>query len=81
MDERYKQCVLSKPVLGGVARMIGWLPERLAVAGTVVDPRTAEASSQLPGWQVDMVTNVTEPVLDVQMLDRQCGGRFSARLL
>ena len=30
-DEMFKQCELTKPVDGGIARMVSWIPAKIAV--------------------------------------------------
>ena len=42
MSEMYKQCELTKPMDGGLASMISWIPQRIAVVGKVVTLKDVE---------------------------------------
>ncbi len=55
MTDTYRQCVLCKEVIGGQARMIGWLPEHLAIPGLTLGRDDADAGIFKSGWRVDMV--------------------------
>ena len=68
MSEMYKQCELTKPMDGGVARMVSWIPQKVAVAGLRVRLKDSESGQWTEGWTVE---NVTEPALPGKLLERQ----------
>jgi len=68
MSEMFKQCELTKSVDGGVARMISWIPQNIAIAGALVSLKDSESGDQTSGWRV---IYVGEPALDAKVLERQ----------
>lgn len=64
----YKQCELSKPIDGGVMRMISWIPATIAIAGKTVGLKDSETGEQTSGWRVE---NVTEPAIDSRIILQQ----------
>ncbi len=76
MSEMYKQCELTKPLEGGLARLVSWIPARIALSRAVVrlkDPETAEWTE---GWTVE---NVTEPAVPAKLLERRSRDHLRTR--
>ena len=70
MSETFKQCELVKPVQGGTARMLSWIPSRIAIVDNTVRLRETETSEQTECWRVN---EVTEPALPGKLLERWSG--------
>ncbi|HWE93811.1 MAG TPA: hypothetical protein VG269_07580 [Tepidisphaeraceae bacterium] len=68
MSEMFKQCELTKPVDGGLARMISWIPAHIAVLNAIVALKDSESGERTAGWRV---ANVTEPAVPAKLLERQ----------
>ena len=58
----FKQCELTKPMDGGIASMISWIPERLAVAQNIVSLKDSESGEQTDGWRVEYVAQASLPI-------------------
>ena len=74
--DMFKQCELTKPLDGGLARMVSWIPERIARAGAVVRLKDPETGDWTEGWTVQ---NVTEPAMPASMLERQSRDHLRTR--
>lgn len=67
MTDLYKQCELVKPLDGGIAKMISWIPARIAIVDQTVRLKDTETGEWTEGWKVN---NVTEPPLPGKLLER-----------
>jgi hypothetical protein len=76
MDGRFKQCELARPQNGGTARMVSWIPERIAIAGRVVRLKDAESGEWTHGWTVE---RVAEQALPGKLLERQSRDHLRTR--
>ena len=76
MDDRFKQCELTKAMDGGLARMVSWVPEKIAVAGAVVRLKDAETGLWSGGWTV---ANVAGAALPGKVLERQSRDHLRTR--
>ena len=74
--DMFKQCELTRPQDGGLARMVSWIPERIALAGAVVRLKDPETGSWTEGWTVE---NVTEPAVPAALLERQSRDHLRTR--
>jgi hypothetical protein len=72
----FKQCELTRPQSGGIARMISWIPQRLAIAGALVSLKDSESGEKTSGWRVEFVG---EPALDAKVLERQSRDHLRTR--
>jgi len=53
----YKMCELTKPVDGGVARMISWIRADVALPGKVIDRLEDTNTGRIEsGWRVEWAT-------------------------
>jgi hypothetical protein len=68
VSEMFKQCELTKPMDGGLARMISWIPAGIAIVDAVVALKDSESGERTAGWRV---ANVTEPAVPLKLLERQ----------
>jgi hypothetical protein len=68
MKDLFKQCELTKAVDDGLARMISWIPAKIAVANAIVRLKDSESGEWSEGWRVE---NVTEPAVPLRLLERQ----------
>ena len=67
-ETMYVQCELTKAVEGGVARMVSWIRQAVAVPGKVIDRlEDTETGAIENGWTVE---NVTYPALPEKALLR-----------
>ena len=66
--EMFKQCELTRPQDGGLARMVSWIPEPIATPGLRVRLKDVETGEWTDGWTV---INATEPALPASVLIRQ----------
>jgi hypothetical protein len=61
-QQTYMQCQLSKPVEGGVARMVSWIRSEIAVPGRLLagleDTDTGRIET---GWRVDSASGPAMP--------------------
>ena len=68
--QMYKMCELTRPVEGGVARMVSWIRAEVAVPGNVL--RRLEDSDtgrvEAAGWRVEWATS---PAMPEDVLVRQ----------
>ncbi|HET6247383.1 MAG TPA: hypothetical protein VFE47_06780 [Tepidisphaeraceae bacterium] len=76
MTEMYKQCELTKPMDGGLGRMISWIPQRIAVVGKVVTLKDVDNGTLTAGWRVE---NVAELLLSEKILQRQSRDHLRTR--
>ena len=68
VGERFKPCELSRPVDGGVARMVSWIPQEIAVPGAVVGLKDVETGQRTAGWTVQSAAG---PAVPAKILERQ----------
>jgi len=68
MDAMFKQCELTKTLQGGVARMISWIPQEIAIAGAVVALKDSETGDRSTGWFIE---HVGQAPLSGKILERQ----------
>jgi len=76
MTQMFKQCELTKPMDGGIARMISWIPERLAIAQNIVSLKDGESGEKTNGWRVE---SVAEASLPLTVLMRQSRDHLKTR--
>lgn len=76
MRDMYKQCELTKPLDGGLARMVSWIPENIAIVNATVRLKDDETGAFTEGWKVE---NVTEPALPLKVLSRQSRDHLRTR--
>jgi hypothetical protein len=58
----YKMCELTKPVDGGIARMISWIRAEVALPGRVLDRLEDTDTGQMEtGWKVEWATLAAYP--------------------
>jgi hypothetical protein len=76
MGDRYRQCELTRPQDGGLARMVSWIPESVAMAGAVVRLKDPETGAWTAGWTV---VGVSEPALPARLLERQSRDHLRTR--
>ncbi len=70
----YRQCILSRPLTPQSAeRQLAWVPEAIAVAGTVLRVRSCRRAKWSEGWTVLEVSKVrfTEAKLPAGMPGEQ----------
>jgi hypothetical protein len=68
MSAMFKQCELTKSLDGGIARMISWIPDEIAVAGATVALKDSETGERSTGW---FVACVGQTPLSGKILERQ----------
>jgi len=60
--QTYMQCQLSKPVDGGVARMVSWIRSEIAVPGNLLGRlEDADTGRIETGWRVDSASGPAMP--------------------
>lgn len=65
METMYKQCELTRPLLGGICRMVSWIPERIAIPGKTVRLKDIDTGEWTEGWKV---LYASDPSLPEKML-------------
>ena len=76
MSDRFKQCELTKCVDGGTARMVSWIPERIALHGAVVRLKDSGTGDWTAGWTV---ASASGPAVAGKLLERHSRDHLRTR--